>query len=189
MAGRCLHPPDLPGQARSRRRARGRRAAFRQFPDRNVPGRRNECEAGQAAIQSLTVNLDADLIRQQPEERFKEAKAAVDLTKRADRLRGARDQEKNIEIVKKLASALSRTVRLAPDLRQRMAADGSPDRVVGSDRRAEALPGGRHFRRDQHIVGMKGARTIVAIKKTPKRRSSRSPITASSATCSRSCRR
>src|SRR4029434_2096879 len=70
--------------------------------------RGDECEAGQAAVQALEVNLDADLIRQQPEERFKEAKAAVDLTQAPLIVSVGRGikEEKNIEIVKKLASAL-----------------------------------------------------------------------------------
>ena len=41
----------------------------------------------------------------------------------------------------------------------------------------------------QHLAGMKESRVIVAIKRTPTRRFSRSPIMASWATCSRLCRR
>src|SRR5262249_60733257 len=57
---------------------------------------------------SLTVNIDPSKIRQRPEERFKEAKAAVDLTQAPLIVsvgRGIKEQ-KNIEIVKKLAEAL-----------------------------------------------------------------------------------
>ncbi|MGH9800810.1 MAG: electron transfer flavoprotein subunit alpha/FixB family protein, partial [Blastocatellia bacterium] len=68
--------------------------------------RGDECEAGQAEVKALTVNAEA--IRQQPEERFKEAKAAVDLTQAPLIVsvgRGIKEQ-KNIEIVKKLADAM-----------------------------------------------------------------------------------
>ncbi|NOT63422.1 MAG: electron transfer flavoprotein subunit alpha/FixB family protein, partial [Acidobacteria bacterium] len=70
--------------------------------------RGDECEAGAATVEALAVNLDADVVRQQPEERFKEAKAAVDLTAAPLIVsvgRGIKEQ-KNIEIVQKLAAAM-----------------------------------------------------------------------------------
>ena len=70
--------------------------------------RGDECETGTAAVESIGLNLDADIIRQQPEERFKETKAAVDLTQAPLIVsvgRGIKEQ-KNIEIVEKLARAL-----------------------------------------------------------------------------------
>jgi electron transfer flavoprotein alpha subunit len=71
--------------------------------------RGDECEAGTAEVQAMTVNLDADQVRQQPEARFKEAKAAVDLTQAPLIVavgRGIKEQ-KNLEIVEKLAAAMT----------------------------------------------------------------------------------
>ncbi|HKQ79930.1 MAG TPA: electron transfer flavoprotein subunit alpha/FixB family protein [Blastocatellia bacterium] len=130
--------------------------------------RGDECEAGQAAVQALTVNLDADLIRQQPEERFKEAKAAVDLTQAPLIVSVGRGikEEKNIEIVKKLASALGAELAASRPICDN---EWLPmDRQIGSSGQTVApklylavgISGAI-----QHIVGMKGARTIVAINK------------------------
>jgi electron transfer flavoprotein alpha subunit len=130
--------------------------------------RGDECEAGQAAIQALSVNLDADLVRQQPEERFKEAKAAVDLTQAPLIVsvgRGIKEQ-KNIEIVKKLAEALGAEIAASRPICDN---EWLPmDRQIGSSGQTVApklylavgISGAI-----QHIVGMKGARTIVAINK------------------------
>ncbi len=134
--------------------------------------RGDECEAGpasiEAAVESLAVNLDADIVRQQPEERFKEAKAAVDLTAAPLIVsvgRGIKEQ-KNIEIVQKLATAMGAEIAASRPICDN---DWLPmDRQVGSSGQTVApkmylavgISGAI-----QHLVGMKGARTIVAINK------------------------
>ncbi len=132
--------------------------------------RGDECEAGRAEVKSLTVNLDADLIRQQPEERFKEAKAAVDLTQAPLIVsvgRGIKEQG-NIEIVKKLADSLGAELAASRPICDN---EWLPmDRQIGSSGQTVApklylavgISGAI-----QHLVGMKGARTIVAINKDP----------------------
>jgi electron transfer flavoprotein alpha subunit len=130
--------------------------------------RGDECEAGNAAVEALAANLDADVVRQQPEERFKEAKAAVDLTQAPLIVsvgRGIKEQ-KNIEIVKKLAEALGAEIAASRPICDN---DWLPmDRQVGSSGQTVApklylavgISGAI-----QHLVGMKGSRTIVAINK------------------------
>jgi electron transfer flavoprotein alpha subunit len=132
--------------------------------------RGDECEAGRAEVKSLTVNLDADLIRQQPEERFKEAKAAVDLTQAPLIVsvgRGIKEQG-NIEIVKKLADSLGAELAASRPICDN---EWLPmDRQIGSSGQTVApklylavgISGAI-----QHLVGMKGSRTIVAINKDP----------------------
>src|SRR5262245_58397676 len=130
--------------------------------------RGDECEAGQAAIQALSVNLDADVVRQQPEERFKEAKAAVDLTQAPLIVSVGRGikEEKNIEIVRKMAHAMGAELAASRPICDN---EWLPmDRQIGSSGQTVApklylavgISGAI-----QHIVGMKGARTIVAINK------------------------
>jgi electron transfer flavoprotein alpha subunit len=130
--------------------------------------RGDECEAGVASVESLSVNLDADVVRQHPEERFKEAKAAVDLTAAPLIVsvgRGIKEQ-KNIEIVQKLAAAMGAEIAASRPICDN---DWLPmDRQVGSSGQTVApkmylavgISGAI-----QHLVGMKGARTIVAINK------------------------
>ncbi|MBO0858541.1 MAG: electron transfer flavoprotein subunit alpha/FixB family protein [Chloracidobacterium sp.] len=132
--------------------------------------RGDECESGQASIQALAVNLNADLIRQRPEERFKEARAAVDLTQAPLIVsvgRGIKDKN-NIEIVKKLASAMGAELAASRPICDN---EWLPmDRQIGSSGQTVApklylavgISGAI-----QHIVGMKGARAIVAINKDP----------------------
>jgi electron transfer flavoprotein alpha subunit len=130
--------------------------------------RGDEVEAGQAEVQALSVNLDADQIRQQPEARFKEAKAAVDLTQAPLIVavgRGIKEQ-KNIEIVQKLAAAMGAEIAASRPICDN---DWLPmDRQIGSSGQTVApklyvavgISGAI-----QHLVGMKGSRTIVAINK------------------------
>jgi electron transfer flavoprotein alpha subunit len=130
--------------------------------------RGDECEAGTAEIKALSVNLDADLIRQLPEERFKEAKAAVDLTQAPLIVsvgRGIKEQQ-NIEIVAKLARALGAELAASRPICDN---EWLPmDRQIGSSGQTVApklylavgISGAI-----QHLVGMKGSRTIVAINK------------------------
>ncbi len=130
--------------------------------------RGDESEAGTTEVAALSVNLDADLIRQQPEERFKEAKAAVDLSQAPLIVsvgRGIKEQ-KNIEIVQKLANALGAEIAASRPICDN---EWLPmERQVGSSGQTVApklylavgISGAI-----QHLVGMKGARTIVAINK------------------------
>ena len=129
--------------------------------------RGDECETGQAEVKALTVNLDG-VVRQQPEERFKEAKAAVDLTAAPLIVsvgRGIKEQ-KNIEIVKKLADAMGAELSASRPICDN---EWLPmDRQIGSSGQTVApkmylavgISGAI-----QHLVGMKGSRTIVAINK------------------------
>jgi electron transfer flavoprotein alpha subunit len=130
--------------------------------------RGDETEAGSAEIVKLGVNLDADIIRQQPEERFKEAKAAVDLTQAPLIVSVGRGikEAKNIEIVKKLADALGAELAASRPICDN---EWLPmDRQIGSSGQtvspklylAIGISGAI-----QHLVGMKGSRTIVAINK------------------------
>ena len=132
--------------------------------------RGDECEAGNAEIIALTINLSSDQIRQSPEVRFQEAKAAVDLSQAPIIVsvgRGIKEQ-KNIEIVQKLAEAMGGELAASRPICDN---DWLPmDRQVGSSGQTVApklylaigISGAI-----QHLVGMKGSRTIVAINKDP----------------------
>ena len=121
-----------------------------------------------APVKPLGVSLDAAAIRQKAEEPFQEAKQAVDLSQ-AERIvavgRGIKAQE-HIALAEKLASALG--AQLAAS---RPICDSGwlpMERQVGSSGQTVApklyvalgISGAI-----QHVVGMKGARTIVAINK------------------------
>jgi electron transfer flavoprotein alpha subunit len=121
-----------------------------------------------AVVKPLTVSLDASAIRQKAEMPFQEAKQAVDLSQ-AERIvavgRGIKGQE-HIALAEKLASALG--AQLAAS---RPICDSGwlpMERQVGSSGQTVApklyvalgISGAI-----QHVVGMKGARTIVAINK------------------------
>jgi electron transfer flavoprotein alpha subunit len=121
-----------------------------------------------AGVTRLDLNIDAPAIRQSPEAPFKEAKQAVDLGQ-ADRIvavgRGIKSQE-NIAIAERLARAMSAEIAAS-----RPICDSGwlpMDRQIGSSGQTVApklyvalgISGAI-----QHLVGMKGARTIVAINK------------------------
>jgi electron transfer flavoprotein alpha subunit len=132
--------------------------------------RSDQVQQGDAAAPLETVNVDiADgVVRNKPEAPFKEAKQAVDLTQAAIIVavgRGIKEQ-KNIEIAKQLADALGGELAAS-----RPICDSGwlpMDRQVGSSGQTVApklylalgISGAI-----QHVVGMKGARTIIAINK------------------------
>jgi electron transfer flavoprotein alpha subunit len=121
-----------------------------------------------APVAPMNVALDASAIRQKAEEPFQEARQAVDLSQ-AERIvavgRGIKAQE-HIALAEKLASALG--AQLAAS---RPICDSGwlpMERQIGSSGQTVApklyvalgISGAI-----QHVVGMKGARTIVAINK------------------------
>jgi electron transfer flavoprotein alpha subunit len=132
--------------------------------------RGDKVEAGTAAAPVETVNVEiADgIIRNKPQEVFKEAKQAVDLTQAEIIVsvgRGIKEQ-KNIELAKQLAEALGGELAAS-----RPICDSGwlpMDRQIGSSGQTVApklylalgISGAI-----QHIVGMKGAHTIIAINK------------------------
>jgi len=132
--------------------------------------RGDKVEAGESAAPVETVNVDvpAGVIRTKPEEVFKEAKQAVDLTQAEIIVavgRGIKEQ-KNIDLAKQLADALGGEVAAS-----RPICDSGwlpMDRQIGSSGKTVApklylalgISGAI-----QHIVGMKGSRTIFAVNK------------------------
>jgi electron transfer flavoprotein alpha subunit len=145
--------------------------------------------ASAAPVREVTATVDSAKIRQRPEAPFREAKQAVDLSQ-AERIvsvgRGIKGEE-HIALAKQLADAMGAELAAS-----RPICDNGwlpMERQVGSSGQTVApklylalgISGAI-----QHVVGMKGARTIVAINKDATRPSSRSPITASPETSSRS---
>ncbi len=123
-----------------------------------------------APIRELPFNLDPSTIRQRPEEPFQEAAQSVDLSQ-ADRIvavgRGIKAQE-HIGLAEKLAAALGAQIAAS-----RPICDSGwlpMERQIGSSGQtvspklyvALGISGAI-----QHVVGMKGSRTIVAINKDP----------------------
>lgn len=127
-------------------------------------------EKGSAPVETRAVTIDAAAIRQRPEAPFKEAKQAVDLTA-AERIvsvgRGIKGPE-HLDLVKQLAEALGAELAAS-----RPICDNGwlpMDRQIGSSGQTVApklylalgISGAI-----QHVVGMKGAKTIVAVNKDP----------------------
>jgi electron transfer flavoprotein alpha subunit len=125
-------------------------------------------KGGSAQITPVALQIDASTIRQKPEAPFREAKQAVDLGQ-AERIvavgRGIKLQE-NIAVAEKLANAMGAELAAS-----RPICDNGwlpMERQIGSSGQTVApklyvalgISGAI-----QHLVGMKGARTIVAINK------------------------
>jgi electron transfer flavoprotein alpha subunit len=122
------------------------------------------------SARAASVSVDASRIRQKPEAPFKEAKQAVDLSQ-AERIvavgRGIKGQE-HLALAQRLAQAMGAEIAAS-----RPICDSGwlpMDRQIGSSGQTVApklyvalgISGAI-----QHLVGMKGARTIVAINKDP----------------------
>ena len=124
--------------------------------------------ASAAPLRKADVAIDAGAIRQKPEAPFKEAKQAVDLSQ-AERIvavgRGIKGQE-HVKIAEQLAHAMGAELAASRPICD---AGWLPmDRQIGSSGQTVApklyvalgISGAI-----QHLVGMKGSRTIVAINK------------------------
>lgn len=127
-----------------------------------------EASASAAPVETVNVDVPDGVVRNQPQEVFKEAKQAVDLTQAEIIVsvgRGIKEQ-KNIDLAKQLADALGGEIAAS-----RPICDNGwlpMDRQIGSSGQTVApklylalgISGAI-----QHIVGMKGAKSIVAINK------------------------
>jgi electron transfer flavoprotein alpha subunit len=124
--------------------------------------------ASAAPVRTAAAKVEASAIRQKPEAPFKEAKQAVDLSQ-AERIvavgRGIKGQE-HIALAEKLAKALGAEVAAS-----RPICDSGwlpMDRQIGSS--GQTVAPKLYFALGisgaiQHVVGMKGSRTIAAINK------------------------
>jgi electron transfer flavoprotein alpha subunit len=123
-----------------------------------------------APIRALAVRIDVAAIREKPEAPFQQAKQAVDLSQ-AERIvsvgRGIKEQA-NIQVAEKLAQAIgaeiaaSRPICDAGWLPMERQVGSSGQTVAPKLYLALGISGAI-----QHLVGMKGANTIVAINKDP----------------------
>jgi electron transfer flavoprotein alpha subunit len=130
--------------------------------------RADTLEAGSATVEKFVPSLDASKIRQKPEAPFRESARAVDLTAAEIIVsvgRGIKEKE-NIPIVEELAKALgaelaaSRPICDAGWLPMERQVGSSGQTVAPKVYMAVGISGAI-----QHLVGMKGAKTIVAINK------------------------
>lgn len=141
---------------------------FVTFQNGAFRGDKAEEGASLAPVETVAVDIADNVIRNKPQEVFKEAKQAVDLTQAEIIVavgRGIKEQ-KNIEIAKQLADALGGDLAAS-----RPICDSGwlpMDRQIGSSGQTVApklylalgISGAI-----QHIVGMKGSRAIVAVNK------------------------
>ncbi|MGA9308445.1 MAG: electron transfer flavoprotein subunit alpha/FixB family protein [Candidatus Sulfotelmatobacter sp.] len=141
---------------------------FVTFQNGAFRGDQAESAASAAPVETVTVDIAEALVRTKPQEVFKEVKQAVDLTQAEIIVsvgRGIKEQ-KNIEMAKQLADALGGEIAAS-----RPICDSGwlpMDRQVGSSGQTVApklylalgISGAI-----QHIVGMKGARAIIAVNK------------------------
>src|SRR4051812_13222956 len=126
--------------------------------------------ASPAPVRPLNISLDAAAIREKPEAPFQQAKQAVDLSQ-AERIvsvgRGIKEQA-NIHVAEELAAAIgaelaaSRPICDAGWLPMERQVGSSGQTVAPKLYLALGISGAI-----QHLVGMKGASTIVAINKDP----------------------
>jgi electron transfer flavoprotein alpha subunit len=130
--------------------------------------RADAVQTGQAPVNVVAASVDSGAIRQRPEAPFQEAKQAVDLSQ-AERIvavgRGIKSQE-NVAVAEQLAQAFGAELAAS-----RPICDNGwlpMERQIGSSGQTVApklyvaigISGAI-----QHLVGMKGSRTIVAINK------------------------
>jgi electron transfer flavoprotein alpha subunit len=141
---------------------------FATFQNGAFRGDKVEAGASAAPVEIVNIEIPAGTIRNKPQQVFKEAKQAVDLTQAEIIVsvgRGIKEQ-KNIELAKQLAEALGGEIAAS-----RPICDSGwlpMDRQIGSSGQTVApklylalgISGAI-----QHIVGMKGARSVVAINK------------------------
>src|SRR6202040_391910 len=141
---------------------------FVTFQNGSFRGDKAESGDSAAPVESVKVDIVDGVIRNKPQEVFKEAKQAVDLTQAEIIVsvgRGIKEQ-KNIEIAKQLAEALGGDLAAS-----RPICDSGwlpMDRQIGSSGQTVApklylalgISGAI-----QHIVGMKGSRTVIAVNK------------------------
>jgi len=141
---------------------------FVTFQNGSFRGDKAEAGAAAAPVETVNVEIADGVVRNKPQEVFKEAKQAVDLTQAEVIVavgRGIKEQ-KNIEIAKQLADALGGDLAAS-----RPICDSGwlpMDRQIGSSGQTVApklylalgISGAI-----QHIVGMKGSRAIIAVNK------------------------
>jgi electron transfer flavoprotein alpha subunit len=141
---------------------------FVTFQNGAFRGDKVEDGASAAPVETVSLDVPANVVRNKPQEVFKEAKQAVDLTQAEIIVsvgRGIKEQ-KNIELAKQLAEVLGGEIAAS-----RPICDSGwlpMDRQIGSSGQTVApklylalgISGAI-----QHIVGMKGSRSVVAINK------------------------